>query len=173
MTNSASLTPPLLSEAFWEIPVETIQGTPATLSEHRGKTLLIVNVASRCGLTPQYAVLEKLQKQYGPEKFAVLGFPSNQFLQETGSAESISEYCSATWGVTFPMFEKVRINGSKTHPIYKELKQAADDTGKAGRVEWNFEKFLITPEGTVHRFRPHTQPDAPEIIALIEQGAGS
>jgi len=128
----------------------------------------VVNVASRCGLAPQYEQLEELQKTYGPRGFTVLGFPSNQFLQELGSSEAIDEYCSTTWGVTFPMSEKVKVNGGGAHPLYKELKQTPDAAGKAGRVIWNFEKFLVAPDGTVTRFRPTTKPDAPEVIAAIE-----
>lgn len=169
MTKNTAVEPYRLSEDFWNLPIKTLHGTDTTLAEQRGKTLLIVNVASRCGLSPQYGVLEQLQEQYGPDRFSVLGFPSNQFLQELGSEEAISEYCSATWGVTFPMFEKVRLNGGKAHPIYQELKQATDESGKAGRVQWNFEKFLVTTDGKVHRFRPSVQPDDPEIVTLIQR----
>ena len=151
-----------------EIPLTTIKGETTSLAEFDNKVLLIVNVASRCGLAPQYEKLEALQKTYGDRGFTVLGFPSNQFLQELGSEEAIAEYCSATWGVTFPMFEKVKLNGKNAHPLYKELTKAEDADGKAGKVKWNFEKFVITPGGDVHRFRPTTEPDAPEIVSLIE-----
>jgi len=152
------------------IPIVTIDGETTTLADPKfaGKTLLVVNVASRCGLAPQYEKLEELQKTYGDRGFTVLGFPSNQFLQELGSEDAIKEYCSMTWGVTFPMFEKVKLNGKKAHPLYAELTKSKDSHGKAGRVIWNFEKFLITPDGAVHRFRPTVQPDDPEIVALIE-----
>lgn len=152
------------------IPIATIDGETTTLAapEFAGKTLLVVNVASRCGLAPQYEKLEALQKTYGDRGFTVLGFPSNQFLQELSSEDAIKEYCSMTWGVTFPMFEKVKLNGKKAHPLYAELTKSKDSSGKAGRVIWNFEKFLITPDGSVHRFRPTVQPDDPEIVALIE-----
>lgn len=152
------------------IPLVTIDGETTTLADPKfaGKTLLVVNVASRCGLAPQYEKLEELQKTYGDRGFTVLGFPSNQFLQELGSDDAIKEYCSMTWGVTFPMFEKVKLNGKKAHPLYAELTKSKDSHGKAGRVIWNFEKFLITPDGEVHRFRPTVQPDDPEIVALIE-----
>lgn len=151
-----------------DIPLTTIRGEQTSLAEFDDKVLLIVNVASRCGLAPQYEKLEELQKTYGDRGFTVLGFPSNQFLQELGTEEKIAEYCSATWGVTFPMFEKIRVNGKQQHPLYTELTKTPDADGKAGKVSWNFEKFLITPDGDVHRFRPRTEPDAPEIVELIE-----
>ena len=151
-----------------EIPLTTIRGEQTTLAEFDDKVMLIVNVASRCGLAPQYEKLEELQKTYGDRGFTVLGFPSNQFLQELGTEEKIAEYCSATWGVTFPMFEKIRVNGKQQHPLYAELTKTPDADGKAGKVSWNFEKFVITPGGDVHRFRPRTEPDAPEIVDLIE-----
>lgn len=151
------------------IPVTTIDGTQTTLEPHAEKVKLIVNVASRCGLAPQYEKLEALQKQYGSDGFTVLGFPSNQFLQELGDNDRIAEYCSTTWGVTFPMFDRVRVNGRHTHPLYQELKKAEDADGKAGRVTWNFEKFVVLPSGEVHRFRPNVEPDDPRIVGLIEQ----
>jgi glutathione peroxidase len=129
---------------------------------------MVVNVASRCGLAPQYEKLEELQKKYEDRGFTVLGFPSNQFLQELGTEDAIKDYCSTTWGVTFPMFERIRVNGRSRHPLYAELTKTPDSGGKAGRVQWNFEKFVITPDGAVHRFRPRTEPDAPEIVELIE-----
>lgn len=150
------------------IPLTTIDGVATTLSDFGDRVLLVVNVASRCGLAPQYAKLEQLQKTYGQRGFSVLGFPSNQFLQELGSEDAIKQYCALNWGVTFPMFEKVKVNGKNAHPLYTQLTKAADSTGAAGRVKWNFEKFVITPAGSIHRFRPTTQPDAPEIISLIE-----
>jgi glutathione peroxidase len=151
-----------------DVPLTTIKGEATSLGAFDDKVLMIVNVASRCGLAPQYEKLEALQKTYGDRGFTVLGFPSNQFLQELGTEEKIAEYCSATWGVTFPMFEKVRVNGKNQHPLYAELTKTPDADGKAGRVTWNFEKFVVTPSGDVHRFRPQTQPDAPEIISVIE-----
>ena len=151
-----------------EIPLTTIDGSTTSLAEYQDKVILIVNVASRCGLAPQYEKLEELQKTYGDRGFTVLGFPSNQFLQELGSEEAIKEYCSTTWGVTFPMFEKVKLNGKNAHPLYQELTKTEDASGKAGKVKWNFEKFVITPGGEVHRFRPTVEPDAPEIVSLIE-----
>jgi glutathione peroxidase len=109
-----------------------------------------------------------MQREYRDRGFTVLGFPSNQFKQELDSEADIAEYCSATWGVTFPMFERVAVNGEDRHPLYAELTQAEDGEGEAGDVQWNFEKFLLTPDGAIHRFRPTTEPDAPEIVELIE-----
>jgi glutathione peroxidase len=151
-----------------DIPLVTIDGQSTTLAEYDNKVLLIVNVASRCGLAPQYEKLEELQKTYGDQGFTVLGFPSNQFLQELGKNDAIKEYCSTTWGVTFPMFDRIKVNGKNEHPLYTELKKTPDAEGKAGKVSWNFEKFVVTPAGDVHRFRPKTEPDAPEIVDLIK-----
>jgi len=151
-----------------DIPLTTIDGATTSLAEYAGRVLLIVNVASRCGFAPQYETLEKLQEKYGPRGFTVLGFPSNQFLQELNTSDSIMEYCSTRWGVTFPMFEKIRVNGRSAHPLYQQLTLAKDAKGKAGKVAWNFEKFLVTPSGEVHRFRSKVEPDDPAIIALIE-----
>ena len=151
-----------------DIALKTIDGRDTNLGEYAGKVKLIVNVASRCGLTPQYEQLEALQKTYADRGFTVLGFPSNQFMQEMGSEEKIAEYCSTTWGVTFPMFEKVKVNGRSQHPLYAELTKAEDAEGKAGKVTWNFEKFLVTADGQVHRFRPKMLPDDPQIIEAIE-----
>ncbi|MDR6613727.1 glutathione peroxidase [Leifsonia sp. 1010] len=152
-----------------DIPFQTIDGEQTSLSAFAGKVILVVNVASRCGLAPQYEKLEKLQETYGDRGFTVVGFPSNQFLQELSSTDAIKEYCSTTWGVTFPMMEKVRLNGRNAHPLYQELTKSPDVDGKAGRVKWNFEKFVITPDGAVHRFRPQTEPDDPAILGLIEE----
>ncbi|MHC5796381.1 glutathione peroxidase [Lacisediminihabitans sp. FW035] len=151
-----------------EIPLTTIDGTSTTLNDLGDKVYLVVNVASRCGLAPQYEKLEELQKTYADRGFSVLGFPSNQFLQELSTEDAIKEYCSTTWGVTFPMFEKTKVNGKNAHPLYTELTKSEDSAGKAGKVKWNFEKFVITRDGEVHRFRPTTEPDAPEIVTLIE-----
>lgn len=152
-----------------DIPFNTMEGSETSLSYFSRKTFLIVNVASRCGLTPQYAALEKLQKEYGDRGLQVLGFPSNQFLQELGSNEAITEFCSITYGITFPIFDRIRVNGKREHPLYTELKKTPDGAGKAGKVKWNFEKFLVTPSGEIRRFRPSTVPDDPSIIAAIEQ----
>lgn len=152
-----------------EIDLTMIDGRKTTFAEFAGKVVLVVNVASRCGLAPQYEKLEALQKKYGARGFTVLGFPSNQFLQELGSGEAISDYCTTTWGVTFPMTEKVKVNGRSAHPFYSQLTRSKDVSGKSGRILWNFEKFLILPNGQVHRFRPNVQPDDQEIIELIEK----
>ena len=151
-----------------DIPINTIDGEPTSLAAFDGKVILVVNVASRCGLAPQYEKLERMQEEYGDRGFTVIGFPSNQFLQELSSTEAIKEYCTTTWGVTFPIMEKVRVNGRSQHPLYTELTKTPDASGKAGKVKWNFEKFVITPTGEVHRFRPQVEPDAPEILQLIE-----
>ncbi len=151
-----------------DIPLTRIDGSATSFGEYADRVVLVVNVASRCGLAPQYEKLEQLQRAYGDRGFTVLGFPSNQFLQELGSEEKIAQYCSATWGVTFPMFERVKVNGRSQHPLYAELTKTKDAAGKAGRVSWNFEKFLVTPSGEVHRFRPSVEPDAPELIAALE-----
>ena len=151
-----------------DIPFTTMAGEETSLAAYAGQVVLVVNVASRCGLTPQYSKLEALQKHYGDRGFTVLGFPSNQFFQELGSDEAITEFCSATYGVTFPVLAKVKVNGRAEHPLFTELKTHPDAAGRAGRVKWNFEKFLITPQGEVHRFRPSTEPDDPEIVAVLE-----
>jgi glutathione peroxidase len=155
---------------IFDIPVKTLDGQDSSLGSLAGKTLLVVNVASKCGLTPQYTVLEKLHEQFADRGFSVVGFPCNQFGgQEPGTADQIAEFCSATYGVTFPMFEKIEVNGSARHPVYTELTAVPDANGKAGDIQWNFEKFLVRPDGTVAaRFRPQTTPDNPEVIAIIE-----
>lgn len=154
--------------ALDEIPFRTMQGDEQSLGDYEGRAVLVVNVASRCGLTPQYAKLEELQRRYADRGFTVLGFPSNQFLQELSSNEAISEFCSTTYGISFPVLDRVRVNGRNAHPLYQELKQTPDASGKAGRVTWNFEKFLVTPDRRVLRFRPTTEPDDPEVVAAIE-----
>lgn len=151
-----------------EAELTMLDGRKTTFAEFAGKTVLVVNVASRCGLTPQYEALEALQKKYAGQGFTVLGMPSNQFMQELGSNEAIGDYCSATWGVTFPMTEKIKVNGRGRHELYKELVKAKDSAGLAGPVMWNFEKFLVLPNGEIRRFRPKTKPDAPEVIEAIE-----
>jgi glutathione peroxidase len=154
-----------------DIPLTTLDGKPTSLADYADKVVMVVNVASRCGLTPQYETLEQLQRTYGERGFTVLGFPSNQFgLGETGNEEKIAEFCSSTYGVTFPLMEKVKVNGRSEHPVYTELKKTPDAEGKAGRVKWNFEKFVITPAGAISRFRPTTLPDSPEVIGAIEAG---
>ena len=159
-----------MSTLPYDATVVTVSGAETSLAELRGKALLIVNVASRCGMTPQYEQLEQLQAEYGPRGLQVVGFPCNQFAgQEPGTNEEIAEFCSATYGVTFPVYGKIKVNGFRSHPIYKALRSAADSKGRAGRVGWNFEKFLVAPGGAVvGRFRSKTKPDAPEVISAIE-----
>ncbi len=154
------------------IKFTTIDGKQTSLADFGDQTLLVVNVASKCGLTPQYSKLEELQKRYADQGFTVVGFPCNQFLgQEPGSTEDIKEFCSTTYGVTFPLMDKTRVNGMRKHPLYAALTREPDaDGGKAGKVRWNFEKFVISPDGEVSRFRSKVQPDAPEVIAAIERG---
>jgi glutathione peroxidase len=154
-----------------DVPVATLQGETTTLRAlSGGGAALVVNVASRCGLTPQYEGLEALQKEYGARGLTVVGVPCNQFKgQEPGTAAEIAEFCSATYGVTFPMTEKVEVNGPGAHPLFQELTAVPDAEGAAGDVQWNFEKWLIDGQGdVVGRFRPKTQPDSPELRAAIE-----
>jgi glutathione peroxidase len=152
-------------------PIARLDGTPATLGDITGGSpALLVNVASRCGLTPQYGALEQLQETYSGRGFTVVGLPCNQFGgQEPGSAEEISDFCSSTYGVTFPMTEKVEVNGPGRHPVYDELVQVADQDGRDGDISWNFEKFLLDGSGkVVARFDPRVVPDDPQVVAAIE-----
>ena len=161
---------------IYDIPVKTLAGQDSSLGALGldGKTLLVVNVASRCGLTPQYTALEGLHSKYSARGFSVVGFPCNQFGgQEPGSASEIASFCSATYGVTFPMFEKIEVNGPGRHAIYAVLTEVPDADGQAGDIQWNFEKFLVRPGGTVTaRFRPRTTPDSLRVIAAIEAALG-
>ncbi|MFF4183179.1 glutathione peroxidase [Streptomyces sp. NPDC001691] len=156
--------------SLYDIPLRTLTGEPTSLADYEGRAVLVVNVASKCGLTPQYAGLERLQKEYGDRGLTVLGVPCNQFGgQEPGTAEEIGTFCSATYGVTFPLLEKTDVNGEGRHPLYAELTKTADADGEAGDIQWNFEKFLLSPRGEVAaRIRPRTEPEAPEVVALIE-----
>ena len=156
--------------ALYDIPIHTLQGGDTSLGEYAGKTLLLVNVASKCGLTPQYEGLERLQKTYGDRGFTVLGFPCNQFLgQEPGSPDEIAQFCSATYGVTFPLIEKIEVNGEGRHPIYEELTAEDRRRGQCGDIQWNFEKFLVSPTGeVVARFRPQVEPEDPAVVGGIE-----
>jgi glutathione peroxidase len=155
---------------IYDLPIKTLHGDDSSLGQYKGKALLLVNVASRCGLTPQYAGLERLQERYEGRGFSVLGFPCNQFLgQEPGSAEEIATFCSTTYGVTFPLFEKIEVNGPGRHPVYERLTETTDDEGRNGDVEWNFEKFLVSPQGdVVARFRPGVEPEDERIISALE-----
>jgi len=155
--------------ALHSTPLTMLDGRSTTFGEFADGVVLVVNVASRCGLSPQYEALEGLQKTYGARGFTVLGVPSNQFLQELKSSDDISSYCSTTWGVTFPMTEKAKVNGKSAHPLYQHLTSTTDVNGVSGRVMWNFEKFLVTPSGQITRFRPQVTPDAPEVFAAIEK----
>ena len=173
---SAGVAPPAVAApasvaAMWNAPINTLQGKPTSLEAHKGKALLLVNVASKCGLTPQYEQLEALARKYGPQGLEVIGFPCNQFgKQEPGSAEEIQEFCSATYGVTFPMMEKIEVNGDGRHPIYQQLTQIPDASGHQGDIRWNFEKFVVSADGSqITRFAPKTRPDDPSVIAAIEQ----
>ncbi|HEY6800240.1 MAG TPA: glutathione peroxidase [Agromyces sp.] len=154
-----------------DIPLTTIDGDAASLADYADQVVMVVNVASKCGLTPQYEKLEALQREYGERGFTVLGFPCNQFAaQEPGDADDIKAFCSMTYGVSFPLMAKVKVNGRHRHPLYQALTKTTDAAGKAGRIRWNFEKFVVLPSGEVRRFRPAVQPDDPEIIDVIERG---
>ncbi|MEW1672805.1 glutathione peroxidase [Streptomyces noursei] len=136
--------------SLYDIPLRTLTGEPASLADYRGKALLVVNVASKCGLTPQYTGLERLQQRFADRGFSVLGFPSNQFAgQEPGTAEEIATFCSATYGVSFPLFEKTDVNGEQRHPLYAELSGTTDAEGAAGDVQWNFEGFVSNERHTL------------------------
>ncbi|MFI0964062.1 glutathione peroxidase [Streptomyces sp. NPDC021080] len=157
-----------------DVEIGALQGGSADLSQYAGKAVLIVNVASKCGLTPQYAGLERLHARYADQGFTVLGVPCNQFLgQEPGSSEEIAEFCSATYGVTFPMTEKVEVNGDARHGLYGHLVETADAEGHSGDIRWNFEKFLIGRDGSVvGRFSPQTEPESAELVAAVEKAIG-
>jgi glutathione peroxidase len=153
-----------------DIEIGSLQGQPGSLSDYKGKAVLVVNVASKCGLTPQYEGLERIHERFAGQGFTVLGVPCNQFgEQEPGSPDEIETFCSTTYGVTFPMTEKVEVNGEGRHPLYEQLTSHTDAEGKAGDIQWNFEKFLISPDGEVSaRFRPLTEPEADEVVQAIE-----
>ena len=153
-----------------EIDLQTLSGDPATLGDYAGSAILVVNVASQCGLTPQYEGLQRLHDRFSERGFTVAGFPCNQFgEQEPGTPQEISEFCSVNYGVTFPLFAKIDVNGPGRHPLYADLTELADTDGEAGDIQWNFEKFLIGRDGKVlARFRPLTEPEAPEVIRAIE-----
>ena len=157
--------------AIYDADVQALDGSAADLSDYEGKALLIVNVASQCGLTPQYAGLQQLHEQYGDRGFAVLGFPCNQFgAQEPGTSDEIKTFCETNYGVTFPMFSKVEVNGDGRHALYDQLTAVEDAEGQAGDVQWNFEKFLISPDGeVVKRFRPLVTPEDPALVGAIEE----
>ena len=162
------------ADTLYEISLKTIDGKEASMKDYKGKVVLLVNVASKCGLTPQYEGLERLHERYAERGFTVLGVPCNQFLgQEPGSAEEIAEFCSATYGVTFPMTEKVEVNGDGRHPLYERLVGFADAEGHSGDIRWNFEKFLVGRDGAVvARFSPQTEPESAEVVAAVEKALG-
>ncbi|HEY5013209.1 MAG TPA: glutathione peroxidase [Acidimicrobiia bacterium] len=157
--------------SLYETEIRSLDGTAGHLAEQQGKVTLMVNVASKCGLTPQYTGLEKIHELYADRGFAVLGFPCNQFgAQEPGTPDEIATFCSTTYGVTFPMFEKIDVNGDDRHPIYSELTAVADSEGHSGDIRWNFEKFLVGRDGKIiARFSPMVDPEAPELIEAIEK----
>lgn len=157
--------------SVFDVKIGSLRGGSADLGGYAGTAMLIVNVASRCGLTPQYEGLERLHERYAGRGFTVLGVPCNQFAgQEPGTADDIAEFCSTTYGVTFPMTEKVEVNGAGRHPLYDLLVDTPDAGGHVGDIRWNFEKFLIDPDGTVAaRFAPQTQPESDEVTAAIER----
>jgi len=160
--------------SIFDQPINTLRGEPSGLDHYKGKALLLVNVASKCGLTPQYTGLEQLQRTYEGRGFSVLGFPCNQFGgQEPGSAAEIETFCSTNYGVTFPMFEKIDVNGPDRHPIYQELTKVADREGHTGDIRWNFEKFLVGPEGNITRFSPMVTPEDPALVEAIESSLPS
>ena len=157
--------------SLYDIPLRTLSGAETSLGEFKGQTVLVVNVASKCGATPQYTELENLQQKYASRGFTVLGVPCNQFGgQEPGTTEEIQEFCSTTYGVTFPMLDKAEVNGEHRHPLFQELTLTPDAEGNAGDVQWNFEKFLLSSDGTVAaRFRTRTTPESPEVVEAIER----
>ena len=158
--------------SIYDVSINALDGSPADLHDYEGKAVLLVNVASQCGLTPQYAGLEQLQERYADRGFTVLGVPCNQFAgQEPGSAEEIATFCSTNYGVTFPLTEKVEVNGEARHPLYRQLVDVADaDDGHTGDIRWNFEKFLIAPGGDiVARFNPMVEPTSDEVVGQVEK----
>ncbi len=157
------------ARSIHEIELPRLDGKPEKLADYAGKVVLVVNVASKCGFTPQYAGLQALNDRYADRGFTVLGFPSNQFFnQEPGSAEDIQEFCSINYGVTFPLFAKLDVKGADQHPLYAILSEASDDSGKAGNVKWNFEKFLVGRDGrVVRRFRSKVVPEDPKLVEAI------
>jgi len=158
-------------DTMWDAPIKTLQGKTTTLAAYKGKALMLVNVASQCGNTPQYATLEALQKKYEAKGFTVIGFPCNQFGgQEPGSAQDIQTFCATHYGITFPIMEKIEVNGPGRHAIYQSLTQFTDAGGHAGDIRWNFEKFVVSADGTkITRFSPKQKPDDPTVIAAVEQ----
>jgi glutathione peroxidase len=158
--------------SIYDVPINALDGSPADLHDHEGKAILLVNVASKCGLTPQYTGLEELHERFADRGFTVIGVPCNQFMgQEPGTAEEIATFCSSNYGVTFPLTEKVEVNGEGRHPLYQQLVDVADSAdGHTGDIRWNFEKFLIAPGGeVVARFNPAVEPTSDEVVGQVEK----
>ena len=157
--------------SIYDVSINQLDGTPADLRDYDGKAVLVVNVASQCGLTPQYTGLEELHEKYAARGFSVLGVPCNQFGgQEPGSSDEIATFCSTNYGVTFPMTEKVDVNGDGRHALYPQLVEVPDGEGHTGDIRWNFEKFLVAPGGdVVARFNPMTEPTSDEVVQAVEQ----
>ena len=157
--------------SIYDVAINRLDGTPADLRDYGGKAVLVVNVASQCGLTPQYTGLEQIHEQFAERGFTVLGVPCNQFGgQEPGTAEEIASFCSTSYGVTFPVTEKVEVNGDGRHPLYQQLVDVPDGSGHIGDIRWNFEKFLVAPSGeVVARFDPMTEPTSDEVVAAVEK----
>jgi glutathione peroxidase len=160
----------MADESLYDTPIHALDGGDLNLHDYEGEAVLVVNVASRCGLTPQYTGLEELHERFREQGFTVLGVPCNQFMgQEPGTAEEIAEFCSTTYGVTFPLTEKVEVNGEDRHPLYQQLVDVPDAEGHTGDIRWNFEKFLVAPGGkVVARFAPQVEPLSDEITAAVE-----
>ena len=156
--------------SLYDVPINSLDGSPADLHDYDGKAVLVVNVASQCGLTPQYTGLEELHERFAGRGFSVLGVPCNQFGgQEPGTAEEIASFCSTSYGVTFPMTEKVEVNGEGRHQLYQQLTEVADKDGHTGDIRWNFEKFLVAPGGEiVARFNPMVEPTSDDVVSAVE-----
>ena len=166
---------PSLPESAYDLELHTIDGEPTSLGAYRDRALLLVNVASFCGLTPHYEGLQRLQETYGDRGLTVLGFPCNQFgAQEPGTSEEIKTFCSTSYGVTFPLLGKIDVNGDDRHPLYAQLTTVPDQDGRTGDIQWNFEKFVVAPQGSsVHRFSPLTTPEDPALVAVVESALPS
>jgi glutathione peroxidase len=164
-----------MSKTIYDFSEKTITGQPKSLAEYKGKALLIVNVASRCGLTPQYEGLEKLHADYAPKGLAVLGFPANEFgAQEPGTNEEIAQFCTTNYGVKFDMFAKVKVKGPGIDPLFGFLTSPETDPKFSGDIKWNFNKFLVGKHGEVlARFEPKIEPTSPEVKAAIEKALAS
>ena len=155
--------------SLYDTDIAALDGTPGLLNDQGGKVTLVVNVASKCGLTPQYTALEEIHERFADQGFTVIGVPCNQFgEQEPGSSEEIATFCSTSYGVTFPLTEKVEVNGDGRHPLYDELTAVADAEGRDGDIQWNFEKFLVAPGGQVTRFGPMVTPEDDGLVSAVK-----